>query len=282
MKKLQTASLQKYKKILFPFLFSFFLGVFSFASLTYAETIQEFIANLASKNLGLHIQGNAAFEKDVYVGENVGIGTANPTEKLTVDGVIETSGGIKFADGTTLNSAAVSSSSSAPTGVINQFAGSVSPDGWLIADGSAVSRTIYADLYYVIGETYGSGDGTTTFNLPNLKGRIPVGIDLGDTSFDTMGFTGGEKTHLLTADESGIQAHTHMIEQKDWVSTNPGNYYLYDSSNDLNITYRNNNRGTLVWNSLSNHRTKNATPQDALLAHNNLQPYIVLNYIIKY
>lgn len=59
-----------------------------------------------------------------------------------------------------------------PTGVVQAFAGSTTPQGWLLCDGSAVSRTDYAALYAVIGTTYGAGDGSSTFNLPNLTDRF--------------------------------------------------------------------------------------------------------------
>lgn len=62
-----------------------------------------------------------------------------------------------------------------PTGCVQAFAGATTPQGWLLCDGSAVSRTDYADLYAVIGDTYGSGDGSTTFNLPNLVDKFVEG-----------------------------------------------------------------------------------------------------------
>lgn len=62
-----------------------------------------------------------------------------------------------------------------PIGVVQAFAGSTTPQGWLLCDGSAVSRTDYADLYAVIGDTYGAGDGTSTFNLPNLTDKFIQG-----------------------------------------------------------------------------------------------------------
>ena len=62
-----------------------------------------------------------------------------------------------------------------PTGSVLAFAGSTSPAGWLLCDGSAVSRTTYADLYAVIGDTYGNGDGSTTFNLPDLADKFIQG-----------------------------------------------------------------------------------------------------------
>lgn len=102
---------RKLSKSFLFFSFVFILGITSFVSFSYADTIEGFLASLATKQLGLQITENAAFEKDVYIGENVGIGTANPSEKLTVDGVIETSGGVKFADGTLLETGGLSGGS---------------------------------------------------------------------------------------------------------------------------------------------------------------------------
>ena len=64
-----------------------------------------------------------------------------------------------------------------PTGMVVPYAGAVAPDGWLLCQGQAVSRTTYAQLFSVIGTTYGSGDGSTTFNLPDMRGRVAVGSD---------------------------------------------------------------------------------------------------------
>lgn len=94
-----------------------------------------------------------------------------------------------------------------PTGTVSMFAGATAPVGYLICDGAAVSRTTYAALFAIIGTTYGVGNGTSTFNLPNLKGRVPVGRDTAQTEFNDMGETGGAKTHTLT--ESEMPVHTH-------------------------------------------------------------------------
>ena len=151
-----------------------------------------------------------------------------------------------------------------PVGSISLFAGKTAPTGWLICDGSAVSRTTYANLFSVIGTTYGKGDGSTTFNIPDLQGRVPVGYKSSDTSFDTIGETGGEKTHTLTIDE--MPSHNHSV-------------------NTIFPFTIGSNR-TAVANSTSNNVT--GTAGDVVLntgggqAHNNLQPYIVMNYIISY
>ena len=77
-----------------------------------------------------------------------------------------------------------------PTGVVAPFAGSSSPSGWLLCDGTAVSRTTYADLFDEIGTVYGTGDGSTTFNVPDLQGRMVVGKGT-HADVDTLGESDG-------------------------------------------------------------------------------------------
>lgn len=110
-----------------------------------------------------------------------------------------------------------------PAGSINLFAGAAAPAGFLLCDGSAISRATYAALFAVIGTTYGAGDGTTTFNLPNLKGKVPVGLDATQTEFDVLGETGGAKTVTLTANEMPVHTHTqngHTHIQNSHTHTN--------------------------------------------------------------
>jgi microcystin-dependent protein len=63
----------------------------------------------------------------------------------------------------------------APVGTITQYAGAAAPTGYLLCDGSAVSRSTYADLFAILSTTYGSGNGSTTFNLPDFRGRVQMG-----------------------------------------------------------------------------------------------------------
>lgn len=148
------------------------------------------------------------------------------------------------------------------TGMVMGYAGSSAPTGWLLCDGSAVSRTTYATLFALISTTYGSGDGSTTFNVPNLKGKVIVGLDSAQTEFDTLGETGGAKTHTLT--ESEMPAHSHDLVGHTTAGTGAGFAYY---SNNAPVY------GTI---------TDAVESSGSGAAHNNLQPYLVLNYIIKH
>lgn len=151
---------------------------------------------------------------------------------------------------------------SVPIGAIQFFAGGNSPKGWLICDGSAVSRTQYSDLFDVIGTTYGSGDGSTTFNLPDQRGRVLIGAGSGYS----LGATGGEKTHTLTVNEMPAHEHEVKWEHSYLVSLNKGSSgYGYA----LNFGTPEGD-GRLYGASIGGGQ-----------AHNNMQPYLTVNSIIK-
>lgn len=156
-----------------------------------------------------------------------------------------------------------------PIGAISPYAGSIAPTNWLICDGSAISRTTYADLFDAIGTTYGAGDGSTTFNLPNLKGRVAVGKDSSQTEFDTLGETGGEKTHTLTINE--MPSHKH--EDINWAADD---YHTSIDSGSGNGIFIENSAGCSY--EAGKYRTGYTGGGQA---HNILQPYITLNFIIK-
>lgn len=154
-----------------------------------------------------------------------------------------------------------------PVGSISLFAGATAPSGWLICDGSAISRTTYANLFSVIGTTYGVGNGSTTFNIPNLQGRVPVGLDKNDSDFDTLGETLGEKKHTLTISE--IPSHYHdLTVHSGGTTTTP----IGGVANTSNAS----GSGLLTNPSFRIQNTGGGQ------SHNNLQPYIVMNYIISY
>lgn len=105
------------------------------------------------------------------------------------------------------------------TGSICLFAGSLPPAGFLECDGSAVSRTTYPDLFGIIGTAYGAGDGSTTFNIPDLSGRVVVG----SSASYAIGSAGGEESHTLLTSE--IPGHLHEVPQhgheNDFAVTTP-------------------------------------------------------------
>ena len=89
----------------------------------------------------------------------------------------------------------------APVGSIQAYGGTTAPWGWLLCQGQAVNRATYAELFGVIGTSFGVGDGSTTFNVPDLRGKTLVGYNSSESEFNTLGKTGGEKTHKLTITE---------------------------------------------------------------------------------
>lgn len=160
-----------------------------------------------------------------------------------------------------------------PAGAILQYAPSTPPAaGWLLCFGQAVSRTTYATLFAAIGTTYGAGDGTTTFNVPDLRGRVGAGKDdMGGTAANrlttggsgvngaTLGAVGGAETHTLLLAQ--MPAHSHTVSG----ATASGG----TGSNDLRSS------GTAAG------AAPTTASQGSGSAHNNTQPTIVLNYIIK-
>lgn len=164
-----------------------------------------------------------------------------------------------------------------PAGSVIPFAGSSAPANWLLCAGQAVSRTDYGALFAVIGTTYGSGDGSTTFNVPDLRGRVVAGIDnmggsaasrLTSTTItggaDAAGEVGGAQTHALSLSEMPSHAHNVVI-RRSAVSSSP--YTIYQLQ-------------TIVTGAWDN-ETFTSTSAGSGSAHANVQPTMVMNYIIK-
>lgn len=142
------------------------------------------------------------------------------------------------------------------SGMVALWPGAVPPADWLLCDGTAVSRETYAALFAVIGTTFGVGDGSTTFNLPDGRGRAMGGVGLGSgLSARTMGQSVGEETHTLSVDE--LPAHTHQADTQLAVDTG------------TDVSYSD-------W---SGTQTSGSTGGDG--AHNNMQPSLVLNWVIR-
>jgi microcystin-dependent protein len=185
-----------------------------------------------------------------------------------------TTSALDVYDGTIWGS--VSTSTGIPSGSVMPYAGSSAPTGWLLCSGAAVSRTTYAALFAVVGTTYGSGDGSTTFNLPDMRGRLAAGVDnMGGTAANritaagsgitgtTLGAAGGaEDVTLATSD---IPSHEHPGKRMGGASGSTS-YYSVTS----------NGSGTAFYD-----RTGFIQNTGGGTAHNNTQPTIMLNYIIK-
>lgn len=170
--------------------------------------------------------------------------------------------GLKYRDPKTgqFKEIGVKTSDTLPIGAVVSYAGLNVPTGWLICDGRAISRTTYANLFAIIGTQYGAGDGSTTFNIPNLKGKIVVGLDGNDTDFNTIGKTGGEKKHTLTVEEIPSHKHTENYVGVDW--------YQHGTSGNWDV-------------SSTREPFRETGSTGGGQAHNNMPPYQVQNYIIK-
>lgn len=148
-----------------------------------------------------------------------------------------------------------------PSGAVMPYAGSSVPTGWLECDGTAVSRTTYADLFTAISTTWGTGDGSTTFNLPDLRGRTPIGAGTGSgLTARTLGGTGGAEEHTLNAAQ--MPNHTHDTITKS-SATGFGSAGAVTRANAVSD-------GTVATSS-----TGSGSP------HNNMQPWAALKMIIK-
>lgn len=147
-------------------------------------------------------------------------------------------------------------------GEIKMWTKAAAPTGWLICDGSAVGRTTYAGLFAAISTTFGVGNGSTTFNLPDLRGRVPMGVGTGDAADATahaLASKAGTEQHTLTVNE--MPDHSHNIDIRGAFT-----------SGEVSIS-SNSGAGTDVF------ATRGS---GGGIAHNNIQPSLAVNFIIKY
>lgn len=143
--------------------------------------------------------------------------TPNTTEGLTADELkaLWDKAGTDIQDYINDTLTAEIDSIVSPIGAIVIYPSDTIPTDWLLCNGQAVSRTTYSTLFSVLGTSHGSGDGSTTFNVPNMKGRTAVGKDSTDTDFDTLGETLGSKL---------MQTHTHDVPYNTGVGGNAAGY----------------------------------------------------------
>lgn len=144
-------------------------------------------------------------------------------------------------------------------GLITQWPGQTAPEGYLLCQGQAVSRTTYASLFAAIGTAFGQGNGSSTFNVPDMTGRVALGA----SGTHALASTGGEETHLLTLSEA--PSHRHDL---DWAYAKAWGVYGrlgYVNEDEINAA--------------SNNVVHSSGGDEA---HNNMQPYVAMQYIIKY
>lgn len=218
------------------------------------HTIREIYDNLGVTGL----TGPTGPKGDIgLVGATGATGTTGATGPAGADGT----DGLDGADG-----------EGVPPGMVLPYCGTSLPTGYLTCDGSAVSRTTYATLFSKISTTWGVGDGSTTFNLPNFLGRGLIGDGTGSgLTARTVADTGGTETHTLV--ESEMPGHTHSVLDG---SSNP--IAANDTGSDVNAEYR---TGFNIV-SVATGDTFSATSTGGDGAHNNMHPFAVIKWCIKY
>ena len=176
---------------------------------------------------------------------------------------------IYYYDGTSFKSYGGGSGSGGagdtePIGSTKMYFGTTEPTGYKFVNGQALSRTEYAELFNLIGTTYGAGDESTTFNLPDMSGRVPVGLNVNKEWFNQLGKTGGSEEVTLTVEQ--MPNHNHIIgyDVRKNAETFTDSYSLGTTSG-----------GDIKENSIP------TTYVGGGQAHTNLQPYITVNYIMK-
>lgn len=192
-----------------------------------------------------------------------------------------------------------------PVGTVVPFAGLSAPASWLFCFGQNVSRTTYAALFAAISTTYGAGDGATTFTLPDLRGRVVAGQDdmggssanrltgqSGGINGDTLGATGGAETHTLT--EAQLAAHDHLVDMGAPINTGAGGSHSHTftygqrnkSGDGSDVTDLTHTGSTETTSTVAAHAHTvdippfNSGNAGSGAAHNNVQPTLVLNYMI--
>lgn len=144
-----------------------------------------------------------------------------------------------------------------PIGTLLPFSGTVAPSQWVLCDGSAINRVDHPELFDLVGVTYGFGDGHSTFNLPDLRGRAVVGVGTGSgLTARSLGDSFGTETHTLTVDE--MASHTHTVANLVLASLVSAGGAVPSGIKAVTLDSAGGGQ-----------------------AHNNMQPSLVLNWIIR-
>lgn len=182
---------------------------------------------------------------------------------------------------------------SAPTGSVVMYGAGSAPTGWLLCDGAAVSRATFADLFALIGTTYGAGNGSTTFNVPDMRSRVPFGLDAGQAANNALGEVGGARDVTLTAAQSGVPAHSHGVGTLATENTgaHTHNYTRSTASGTFSangVNHGNLSNDTFATTSAGAHThditgsVANNGAAGASASHTNMPPFLTVNFIIKH
>jgi len=190
-------------------------------------------------------------------------------------------------------------------GAIKPWGKATAPVGYVLCDGSAISRTTYADLFAIISTTYGTGDNSTTFNVPNLQGKTPQGYDgntynlagtggantvtvavtnnqaATNTNNQAVSVTGSISNTSLT--EAQLASHTHPGTRPpagfDWIGSSPK---LGSSATGATGSGTGHTHAHTLAGSLTGSVTTALTGAVTASGTNSFSPYVVVNYIIKH
>lgn len=156
---------------------------------------------------------------------------------------------------------AIDSLVAVPIGLVAAWLTDTPPSLFRICNGDAISRTTYVDLFTLIGVTFGNGNGTTTFNIPDFKGKVLIGKDSGQTEFDAIAETGGAKTTNID--------HNHSVSITTGGPNNLAGVDGYDSG------------GGEVADQGHTHSVSGTTGAASVTSVSVLNPYVVINWIVK-
>lgn len=224
-------------------------------------TIAELLSGTSTGSTGAYLVAQGGFYNQTSSATNL-VPVTDASGKMS-QGFLDLTTDWTFSGTTTIDSGDITIATSTsgdtfnliPSGTVFSYAASSTPDGWLACDGTAYSTTTYANLFSIIGFAYGSATGSSYFLVPDLGGRQITGYGTSTASMDTMGETGGEIEHTQTIAE--MPAHTHEVSTSDAAG----------------------NAGSKTGPVTDGGATGSTGGGNAF---NVMDPFIVLNYIIKY
>ena len=229
-----------------------------------ATTITSTWANTTLSDIATALTGSLAADGQTPATGNLNMNTNQI--KNVVDPTLSQDAATKVYVDTSI-STAVAAVNSVVTGSIQMWPTASAPTGYLLCAGAAVSRTTYAALFAIVGTTFGVGDGSTTFNVPNYTNRFPYGT--------TVGATGGSAdavvvshTHTATVTDAG---HTHTASGGNGLTGTGGGFDWSGAGTPSTRTTNADTTGITVANSTTGVSGTNA----------NLPPYLGINFIIK-